>query len=72
MSSYSTATEPCPKCMKLHEQGPYLQDPNSNRVAPKDVVCSCGLELRWSVPLFKTNESGYVLRILRDDEVLFT
>jgi hypothetical protein len=65
--------EPCPKCGTQHRRGPYLQHQQNGvtRVGPHDVKCTCGLVLHWSVPIFKTTESGYVLRVLRDDEAPF-
>lgn len=64
--------EVCPRCTASHERGEYEpRNDGSNAIAPHDVVCSCGLTLRWSVPVFKTTQSGYVLRILRHDEQPF-
>lgn len=62
--------EPCPKCGTLHMRGPYELRPD-NKVSPRDIRCQCGLDLRWSVPLFIQTKSGYVLRVLRDDETPF-
>lgn len=66
--------EPCPRCGKLHMRGPY--EPHKNEqgdtcYGPRDVKCECGMELRWRVPLFKQTESGYVLGVLRLNEVPF-
>lgn len=65
--------EKCPKCGKEHTRGEYELNQNTTPhcYQPRDVKCDCGLTLHWSVPLFKMNQSGYVLRILRDDEVPF-
>lgn len=65
------AQEPCPQCNRLHTRGEYETRPNSIQVAPRDIHCSCGLILRWSVPIFKVTASGYVLRVLNKDEVAF-
>lgn len=64
--------EPCPKCSTLHIRGDYELQPGTKRYTPRDVHCQCGLLLRWSVPLFKMTASGYILRIVRDDETPFT
>jgi hypothetical protein len=65
--------EPCPRCSRTHERGDYLphQEGGHTVVGPHDIHCRCGLLLRWSVPIFKLTESGYVLRVLRDNETPF-
>ncbi len=67
----NAAIERCPQCGKQHTRGRYENRPDSPAVQPRDIKCGCGLTLHWSVPIFKTSESGYVLRVLRDDETPF-
>jgi hypothetical protein len=64
---------PCPRCGTLHTRSEYKPHIEKGRtvLGPHDVKCSCGLELRWRVPLFKQTESGYVLGLLRFDETPF-
>lgn len=69
--SEKAVQEPCPKCGTVHTLGKYEPRPGTSQVAPRDVQCQCGLILRWSVPIFKTTASGYVLRVLRDNETPF-
>lgn len=69
MSKKKDVIEPCPRCRGLHirkEYQPFQELVGGMKVpltihSPPDVFCSCGAALRWTVPLFKTNESGYVL-----------
>lgn len=63
----STIQEPCPKCGKVHTQGEY-KNQASGVVTPADIDCECGIALRWSVPIFKLTQSGYILRIRKDTE----
>lgn len=65
MSVEATGKEPCPRCGVLHERGPYVQQEHEANggaipVGPNDVLCSCGATLRFTVPLFRVNESGWI------------
>ena len=63
---------PCPKCQVIHAQKEREGWSESERIiiAPPDVICECGLILRWCVPLFKVNKSGCELRAKTEEEVL--
>lgn len=73
MNSQDQDIEACPKCGTKHTRGEYLahQQGGKTIMLPHDAQCGCGLTLRWSVPIFRMTQSGYVLRILRDDEEPF-
>ena len=66
--------EPCPKCGTLHKQQEFVlwneaKDGEPVTVAaPPDIDCECGIAIRWAVPIISITNSGYVLRIRRDNE----
>lgn len=73
----STDKEACPKCGQLHERSEYHSRPSDKAgdgvivMSPYDIECSCGIQLRWCVPIFKVTASGYMLRPLQNNETLF-
>jgi RNase P subunit RPR2 len=60
--------ECCPNCKELLTKGESHLQPNSRAYATPDITCKCGQELRWTVPMFRVTQSGYVLRLLTEKE----
>jgi hypothetical protein len=58
--------EHCPNCKQAHSKGKTQVFDNIHQTP--DILCPCGNTLRWSVPVFKTTESGWVLRNLYQRE----
>ncbi len=62
--------EKCPNCGAVHARGDYgprpdLNGPSGGTVwVPPDVNCPCGAVLRLTVPVMKTNASGWVWKIV--------